>query len=195
MPDINLLNNESHYVNLLKDDSYEAYTVLYKFYMPKLYAFIYNMTRLKDFSEEVVQETFIKLWENRTTIKSDTSFKSYLFTIARNYMLDEFRRQINHPVFAEYINYSNHLNISENTTEHRLDFQDFRAELDKAKKKLTSRQAEIFHLNKETGEAVQSIALRLGITEQSVRNQLSTALSILRKKMKNFIPLFLFLFQ
>ena len=189
------MNNESCYVNQLREDSYEAYTVLYKFYMPKLYAFIYNMTRSKDFAEEVVQKTFIKLWENRTTINPDASFKSYLFTIARNHMLDEFRRQINHPVFAEYIEYSNWLPLSENTTEHQLDFREFLAELDKAKKKLTSRQAEIFHLNKETGQSIQSIALQLGITEQSVRNQLSIALGILRKEMKNFIPLFLFLFQ
>ncbi|GHV20337.1 DNA-directed RNA polymerase sigma-70 factor [Bacteroidia bacterium] len=190
----NILVNESDCVKRLKEGSPEAYTVLYEFYLPGLYAFIYSLTHLKVFSEEVVQETFVRLWENRTAIDLKTSFKSYLFTIARNYMLDEFRRQINHPVFTEYVEYSNQLQFSENMTEKQLDFDEFRMELDIAKQKLSSRQMEIFHLNKELGQSVQSISIQLGIAEQSVRNQLSTALNILRKEIKNFLALFIFLF-
>ena len=189
-----ILANESDFVKQLKEGSCEAYTVLYKFYLPSLYAFIYSVTYSKSFTEEVVQETFVRLWENRATIKLDASFKSYLFTIARNYMLDEFRRQINHPVFTEYIEYSNQLQLSENTIEKQMDFNEFRTEFDKAKQKLSTRQLEIFHLNKELGQSIQSIAIQLGIAEQSVRNQLSTALNILRKEMKNFMALFTFLF-
>ena len=195
MSDISkILTNESDFVKQLKEGSYEAYTVLYKFYLPYLYAFLYSVTRLKHFAEEVAQETFVRLWENRVAIKLDTSFKSYLFTIARNYMLNEFRRQINHPVFEEYCEYSNQLQLSENTTEKQLDFNEFRKELNKAKQKLSSRQLEIFHLNKELGQSIPAIALRLKIAEKSVRNQLSTALSVLRKEMKNFTTLFTFFF-
>jgi len=190
----NTLINESDFVKQLKKGSHEAYTILYKLYLPSLYAFIYSITHSKNFSEEVVQETFVRLWANRATIKLDVSFKSYLFTIARNYMVDEFRRQINHPVFTEYIEYSNQLQLSENTIEKQLDFNEFRAEFDKAKQKLSLRQLEIFHLHKELELPIQTIALQLGIAEQSVRNQLSTALSILRKEMKNFMMLFAFLF-
>ncbi|MDR3220190.1 MAG: sigma-70 family RNA polymerase sigma factor [Dysgonamonadaceae bacterium] len=189
-----ILVNESDYVKRLKEGSHEAYTVLYEYYLPDLYAFIYSTTYSKDFAEEVVQETFVRLWENRASIKLETSFKSYLFTIARNYMLDEFRRQINHPVFTEYIEYSNQLQLSENTTEKHLDFSEFCVEFNKAKKKLSARQLEIFYLNKELGQSIHSVAIQLEIAEQSVRNQLSTALSILRKEMKNFIALFTFLF-
>ena len=189
-----ILANESDFVKRLKEGSNEAFTVLYKFYLPSLYSFIFSMTHSKSFTEEIVQETFIKIWENRASIELGSSFKSYLFTIARNNMLDEFRRQINHPVFTEYIEYSNQLQLSENTTEKQLDFNEFLIELNKAKQKLSTRQLEIFHLYKELGQSAQSIALKLGITEQSVRNQLSTALNILRKEMKNFCMLFIFLF-
>lgn len=189
-----ILENEFNYIKQLKNGSHEAYTVLYNFYLPSLYAFIYSITLSKNAAEEVVQETFIKLWENKEKIKLEASFKSYLFTIARNHMLDEFRRQINHPVFTEYIEYSNLLQLSENTTEKQLDFREFCIELNNAKEKLSPRQLEIFHRNKELEEPVLSIARQLGITEQSVRNQLSTTLKILRKEIKNFITLFTFLF-
>jgi RNA polymerase sigma-70 factor (ECF subfamily) len=190
------LENELHYLKQLKEDSHEAYTALYNFYLPKLYAFIYNLTRSKQAAEDIVQETFVKLWMNRANINPDpeTSFKSYLFTIARNLMLDEFRRQINHPVFTEYIEYANQIQLSENTTENHIDFSEFCTQLNKAKKKLSSRQLEIFHLNKESGKDIEAIAAHLGISPKSVRNQLSTALSILRKEMKDFVALFVFLF-
>jgi RNA polymerase sigma-70 factor (ECF subfamily) len=188
------LKNESCFLKQLKEGSHEAYTVLYEFYLPDLYAFIYSLTHSKNFAEEVVQEAFVRLWENRKTIDLRTSFKSYLFTIARNYMLNEFRRQINHPVFETYSEYSNQLQLSENTIENQLDFSEFLKELDKAKQKLSLRQLEIFRLNKELGQSSHAIAQQLGITEKTVRNQLSTALNILRKEMKNFFTLFIFLF-
>ena len=193
--DKNILQNETDYIKGLKEGSHKAYSVLYQFYLPQLYAFIYNMTRSAYFAEEAVQETFVRLWKNRADINLETSFKSYLFTIARNLMLNEFRRQINHPVFPEYVEYSNQLHLSENETESYMDFNDFCAELNKAKQKLSSRQLEIFHLHKEKGYSVQYIAKHLNISEKSVRNQLSTATNILRKEMKRFVELFVFLFM
>ncbi|MDR2472730.1 MAG: sigma-70 family RNA polymerase sigma factor [Tannerella sp.] len=179
--------NETEYVRRLKEGSHEAYTVLYNFYLPKLHAFIYNLTASKDTAEEIVQETFVKLWINREKIDLDQSFKSYLYTIARNQLLNEFRRQMNHPVFADYIEYANQLQLSENTTETTLDFKEFIAALNKAKQKLSSRQRQIFYFNKELGQTVRDIAIKFNITEQSVRNQLSTAIGILRKEMKKHV--------
>jgi RNA polymerase sigma-70 factor (ECF subfamily) len=190
----NLSIDESCLIRQLKEGSHEAYTALYKFYLPELYAFIFSIAASKTFAEEVVQETFVRIWENRATIRVEASFKSYLFTIARNYLLNEFRRQINHPLLAEYVEYANQLQFSENTTERQVDFSEFCEELNRAKQKLSPRQLEIFHLNKELGRPVAAIALQLGIAEQSVRNQLSTTLSILRREMKHFLALFTFLF-
>jgi RNA polymerase sigma-70 factor (ECF subfamily) len=190
----NIEINEPDCVRQLKEGSHEAYTVLCNFYLPKLHAFIYNLTASKDTAEEIVQETFVRLWVNRENINPDAPFKSYLYTIARNQLLNEFRRQMNHPVFAEYIEYSNHLQLSENTIETTLDLQEFIAALNKAKQKLSSRQLQIFHLNKELGQPVHAIALQLNISEQSVRNQLSAAMGVLRTEMKNFVPFFTFLF-
>ncbi|MDR2563932.1 MAG: sigma-70 family RNA polymerase sigma factor [Prevotellaceae bacterium] len=186
--------NESDCIRQFKEGSREAYTVLYKFYLPKLHDFIYNLTASKDAAQEIVQETFVKLWIKRKNIDPERPLKSYLYTIARNQMLNEFRRQINRPVFAEYIEYANQLQLSENTAETTLDLKEFIAALNKAKQKLSSRQLQIFRLNKELGQSVHDIAQQLNITEQSVRNQLSAAIGLLRKEMKNFVPLFVFLF-
>ena len=83
---------------------------------------------------------------------------------------------------------------SENPTEQKIDLDEFNRRLEKAKKKLTPRQKEIFEMNKEYGLSIQEIAMQTAISEQSVRNQLSTAIQQLRKEMKEYLLLFILIF-
>jgi RNA polymerase sigma-70 factor (ECF subfamily) len=73
-----------------------------------------------------------------------------------------------------------------------MDFDAFSRQLEKAKTKLTARQKELFELNKEQGMPVAEIAQLLNITEQTIYNQLSSALKILRKEI-GAVHLILFL--
>lgn len=59
---------------------------------------------------------------------------------------------------------------------------------------MTPRQKEIFEMNKEYGLSIQEIAMQTAISEQSVRNQLSTAIQQLRKEMKEYLLLFILIF-
>lgn len=70
--------------------------------------------------------------------------------------------------------------------EEQLDFDRFLKELSKAKEKLTQRQRQIFEMNKEDNIPVSEIAAQFGITEQSVRNQLSAALKIIREELGDY---------
>lgn len=188
------MDKEKEHIIALQKGSYEAFTILYKLYLPRLYAFIFDLVRSRSMAEEIVQETFIRLWETHDKLDMELSFKSYLFTIARNRLLNELRKRINNSDFCEYLDYSDKISLSENTTEQSLDFDDFCRELARAKTKLTPRQAEIFDLQKEQGLSVKETAEKIGISEQGVRNQLSAALKILRNEMKDFSALFIFLF-
>lgn len=189
----NVKSEKEHIEGLIKG-SYKDFSYLYELYASQLFAFIFKLTRSKNQTEEIIQETFIKIWFHRSQINPEQSFKSYLFTIARNLVLNELRRQINHPVFSDYIEYCNMEELSENKTEQKLDFDEFNNRLQEGKRKLTPRQQEIFELNKEYGLSVQEIATRISISEQSVRNQLSAALQELKKEMKDYYFLFFLLF-
>lgn len=78
--------------------------------------------------------------------------------------------------------------------EKKLDFDLFVEELNRAKDKLTSRQREIFEMSKEEGLTSSEIASKLGISEQTVYNQLSTALRLLKKEIKGTLLFFFTLF-
>ncbi len=68
----------------IKDNSEAAFKVVYEEYFAKLTQFIFKMSRDEDLSEEIVQRTMIKVWEQRDRIILTTSLKSYLYKVSYN---------------------------------------------------------------------------------------------------------------
>ncbi|MEI7502093.1 MAG: sigma-70 family RNA polymerase sigma factor [Paludibacter sp.] len=188
------LNNEKYHVERLVNGSYKDYAVLYEHYWPKLFAFIYSLSHSRQLAEDIAQDTFLKIWTNHELIDDSLSFKSFIFTIARNKLLNDLRKQINNPLFSDYIELSDSLNLSENNVEAKIDFDEFIVNLNNAKQLLTPRQLEIFQLNKEQGLSVTEISMRFSITEQSVRNQLSKGIQLIKTKFKGYELIVLFMF-
>jgi len=71
-------------IALLQKGSIVAFEGLFEQYSQKLYRFSFSYLKSESESEDVVQEVFLKIWENRPSLKTGTSFQSYLFTIAFN---------------------------------------------------------------------------------------------------------------
>ena len=174
----------------LTEGSEFSFNALYNLWASRLYHFAFSYLKSDSAAKDVVQETFVKIWSNRTSINPDASFKAYLFTISYHYLLKELRRQLNHPQMEDYLDFKKDL-ISTDNVEAKYDFDLFLKELEVAKQKLTPRQREIFVLNKEYNLSVTEIASRLSITEQVVRNQLSAALKVLRNELSNYSYLFI----
>lgn len=120
----------------------------------------------------------------------DVDFGHRLFTMAKNQLLNEFRRQANSPLFLEDVVLNESGDGEETAIERKLSFEEFNHRLEIAKQKLTPRQRELFELNKEQGITITEIAAKAFISEQSVRNQLSQALHVLRKELGKYALLF-----
>ncbi|MDR3260219.1 MAG: sigma-70 family RNA polymerase sigma factor [Tannerella sp.] len=165
----------------LQKGSYKDFKVLYDAFAGKLAGFVFGLVKSESLTKDIVQETFIKIWINRKNIDVQQSFKAYLFKIAQNLIIDHFRKQMNDPVFENYLDYSDEI-VDTDEAEQKMDFDAFSRQLEMAKTKLTARQKELFELNKEQGMPIAEIAQLLNITEQTIYNQLSSALKILRKE-------------
>lgn len=188
--------DEKYLIQELKSGSAVAYKTLYEQWVSRLYGFVFRYTKSEAATDDIVQETFLRIWTNRSGLNPDSSFKSYLFTISWHFLLKELRRQLNTPSMEEYIEYQNNLSISGEYIINGIDFESFRTALMQAKQKLSPRQREIFELNKEQDISITDIATRLSISEQVVRNHLSAALKIIRAELQNHILLLtLFLFN
>lgn len=184
-----------HNIADLNAGSYEAFKCLYDRYYAKLYGFVYGVTRSRSMTEDVVQETFMKVWIHRGQIRPGTSFQSYLFKISRNRVVDLVRKRINHPLFEDYLEYCEQAAGPDapNPVESQVDFELFTERLQAAKAKLTDRQRQIFELSKEQGFSSAEIASMLAISEQTIYNQLSSIMHALRKSLAGALLVLLFL--
>ena len=179
--------DEKALVDEVRRGTYSSFSKLYSLWVSKLYRFVFALVKSEETAQDIVQETFVKIWTNRETLNPDSSFKAYLFTISYHIVLKELKRKIDHPLMEDYMKYCNNENMAAYShPEEQLDFDRFLKELSKAKEKLTQRQRQIFEMNKEDNIPVSEIAAQFGITEQSVRNQLSAALKIIREELGDY---------
>lgn len=184
------MSEEKQLLKKLTEGSELSFNRLYALWASRLYYFVYSYLKSESAAKDIVQETFIKVWTNRAGINPEMPFKAYLFTISYHLLLKELRRQLNHPQMENYLELRKESASSEDI-EAKYDFELFLKALKRAKEKLTARQKEIFVLNKEYAVPVQEIAVRLSISEQVVRNQLSMALKVLRHELANYSYLFI----
>ena len=152
-------------------------------YADLLYGFVLNLTKSPDDAEDILQETFLRIWQTKENLSLETSFKSYLYTIAHNLIIDSFRKKIDSVAFEVYIQSDAYQNYTENNTENEVYFDEFLDKLNEAKKKLSSRQLVIFELSREKGCSIKDIAEKRGISEKTVKNQLTLALKTLKSEL------------
>lgn len=175
---------DKKYIIGLQKGSYSDFNKLYDLYADRLYGFAYNLTHSSEMAEEIVQEVFLKIWQMREHLSPEYSFRSFLFTIAKNKFLNDLRNRLTLLSYDEYITQlDDETERGENSTESEFNFNELNEQVLQSKDKLSKRQKMIFEMSKEEGLSNQEIALKLGISEQSVRNQLSSALKVLREEL------------
>lgn len=177
-------------IKQLREGSYEAFDILYNVYADSLYGFALLHTKSVIQAEDIVQETFLKLWNMRYSLSEEGSFKSMLFTIAKNHVIDVFRQQINRADFEDYISFCEDENLSDTTSIDKIYYDDFVEKLAIAKQKLTPAQRNIFEWSREEGLSNAEIACKAGLSEQTVKNHLSSALKVLRAELLKYNFLF-----
>lgn len=183
--------DEKELILSVKSGSECSYKALYKLWVSRLYRFVYHYVKSETVTDDIVQETFLRIWNNRSKLDPECSFKSYLFTISYRLLLKEIHRQLNNPVMAEFIDYQSELATATDEAERKLEFDLFLVALEKAKKLLPPRQREIFEMNKELNIPILDIAKKLNIGEQVVRNQLSASLKLIRTEMSGYLKFLL----
>lgn len=96
--------NRNELLQSLKEGSFSAFEKLYNLYSGKLYNFIMRLSSGNQYmAEEVVQQTFIRIWEVREKIDPAENFISYLCTIARNMSMNMYQHQTVEYIYTEYL--------------------------------------------------------------------------------------------
>jgi RNA polymerase sigma-70 factor (family 1) len=181
--------DESHLVHNLSKGNLLAFNTLYKKYGERLYRFALAYLKSKEEAEELVQEVFTKIWEKRSDLKKELSFKSFLFTIAFNIIRKHFRTKA---YLSEYFK-SGISDDSDMQTSQKITYDSLYQYISELVNQLPRRRKEIFIKSRIEGHSVKEIADELNISHKTVENQLTDALKFIRTKLNSEnIPVLLF---
>jgi RNA polymerase sigma-70 factor (ECF subfamily) len=162
---------------LQKDDTI-AFEKLFRLYHKRVFAFALHLLPSSSQAEDIVQNVFMAVWNQRKTIQLTTSFVTYLFGITRHMVYDFIQRKIQQEAFVEY-------SLENNSeygfiTEEEVIFHELEEQLNKHIGELPERRREIFRLSRIDGLSYKEISEKLGISENTVDTQIRHALSYLR---------------
>jgi RNA polymerase sigma-70 factor (ECF subfamily) len=131
-------------------------------------------------AEEIVQDVFLKLWENRDKLRNETSFQSYLFTIAFNDIRKHFNKKARDERYrTEILEFLSDENPSIETNP---DFETLVIKLESLIDQMPDRRKEIFWKRKKEAKSVKDIAIELSISPKTVENQITEAMNYLKKE-------------
>ncbi|EOR96291.1 RNA polymerase ECF-type sigma factor [Arcticibacter svalbardensis MN12-7] len=181
--EVNLDDMEEKRLVLLKSGNISAFSEIYKTYVDQLYFFILKTAKSPNLTDDVVQDTFVKIWEYRSLIDPTKPFKPFLYTVARRHLLNVLKRASHESVIVEEI--KRHTIFSENVTDLQTEYSECRGLLDEAINQLAPRSREVFVRCKIDGFSYKEVAEELGISEGTVNSQIVKA----TKSIKRFFSL------
>jgi RNA polymerase sigma-70 factor (ECF subfamily) len=178
--------SDQEILSIAKADTGRAFEIAFDQYWSLLYTQAYRKTQSADLSKDLVQDVFIALWDNLEVLARQDSLLPYLYTILRNNVLKQFEKdsvRMKHAM-KRTVDYDDF----EITSHHLLLSKELQSIIVDEISKMPSRMKEIYGLKKEQNFSNKQIAEELGLSEQTVKNQLYTATIRLKERVKIYDP-------
>lgn len=170
---------ENELIELLRQGDQEALAALYYLHFKPLKYYAQRTTKSPFLAEDIVHDTFVKVWEKRTEIDPSKLFRAFLFTIAKRSILNMLKRaQHESSIMMEIRKYAKQ---EENTTELQLNYRESNGLMSEAINQLKGQSKEVFIKCKIDGLSYRQAAEELGITESTVNKHMNKALTSIRE--------------
>nr|WP_321228188.1 RNA polymerase sigma-70 factor [uncultured Psychroserpens sp.] len=158
----------------------KTFETVYKQYSKELRRFIFFKTQDLDKAEDILQETFIKLWDNCGKVNYD-SVKGYLYTIATNTFLNT----IKHDKVVRKHQDALVMHKNNESPEFIMLEKEFMDKLERTIDALPEKQKEVFLLSRIEKKKYKEIADQLDISVKAVEKRMHLALVVIREKIGN----------
>ena len=155
-----------------------AFSELYVRYKDKLYYFCLHLLKSKEEANDIVQEIFIRIWESRNFINPDLSFSSFLYTMARNRILNYFRdididEKVKEILATQKV-------TEEEAIDPKIIYTEYQVILQNAISQLPPQRRKIFNMSRIESMSHKEIAAELGISVNTVQEHISEALKFIK---------------
>ncbi|RPD39390.1 RNA polymerase sigma factor [Chitinophaga barathri] len=182
IPDIELLQR-------LKSDEPDAFRLLFDTYWERLYQVAYQKLRSEEDAKDIVQNSLIRIWQRKNTLDIKVSLEAYLTSVVRYEILSfiaasiktkEKQEQIARHVLPDFVQLVDSLQVKE-----------LHQHLDKLVQQLPEKMRRVYLLSRNDDLSISEISHSLQLSEQTVRNQLNTALARIKAGLVEFMLLLL----
>lgn len=155
-----------------------AFCKLYALYKERLIYFAIRFVKSKELAEDIFQDTFTVIWQNRSFLNPDMPFAPYVYTIIKNRLLNllhniEKDQKLKDHLLAGAVDFTNE-------TENSILTTDLSQLLDKALNLLTPQQRRVFEMSRTEMKSHKEIAEELNISVYTVQQHISASLKVIR---------------
>ncbi len=179
--EIDQLNfEESRLISLLNEDSEYAFQLIYDKHRNRIYQTAIKFLKSPIIAQDVVQDVFMKLWFERHKIEPSKPVEAWLYTVAKNNILNKLRKIANDWKAIDLLSHT--ILQSENNTHQKLTEGEFKQKLQSAVSKLPEQQKVVFILSRFEKLTYIQIGEKMGISPLTVKTHLSRALFAIKKQ-------------
>jgi RNA polymerase sigma-70 factor (ECF subfamily) len=179
--------SDAEWIARIRDGDRGAFEALVKHYADPLCGFVYNTIGDSDATQELVQDLFLWIWQNRLQWEIRGALTTYLYRSARNRAISYVRHERLERRWLEQAIRQAPPATDPRRAEHASEEQDLRSALARALESLPDRCRQVFLLSRAHGLSYADISQTLGISIKTVEIHMSRALSILRSQLDDWL--------
>jgi len=178
-------SEETSLVDAIKHGDKDAFARLYRRHFSELCDISFYLTRDKEVAKEMVQDTFLVIWEKREDWQPKGSIRSYLFRAVKNRSLDHLKHV---KVERGWQKMQQVETNGSHSGEESISQKELAAAIDKSVDELPEKCRIIFIMNRNQGFTYGEIAEIQGISQKTVETQIGRALKKLRESLAKYLP-------
>lgn len=186
-------NNGQEHLLGLTEGSEKAFRLIMDHWYLRLYNFANGYLDHAENTKEVLQDVFLKLWDNRQKLAEQTNLNAYLFTLTRNRCIDLIRRerlmlQFRTDKQDEYLRLTENFDALSDPILDDLIALELQAEINRAVSGLPEQCRKVFIMSRTNGLKNKEISVSLELSEKTVESHLTKALKTIKLALEQKFP-------
>ncbi|MDP2891062.1 MAG: RNA polymerase sigma-70 factor [Bacteroidota bacterium] len=187
------LKEGQEYLEALKLGSEIAFREIMNCWYKRLFNFANGYLNNQENTKEVLQDVFLKLWDNRHQLAENTVLNAYLFTLTRNRCIDLIRRerlviQFRNDKQEEYLRLSENFEALSDPILDNIFAREVQSEVNRVVTSLPEQCRKVFTLSRSNGLKNKEISAMLNLSEKTIESHLTKALKTIRRSLEQKFP-------
>lgn len=175
------INTDTDLVNRLRNSDNGALTELYNSYWKMMFVSSYNVLKNKELCEDVIQDVFMNIWNNREKLEIKISLKGYLYACTRYQVFNQVKKNKN-KIYVEFLDDLDK-RLQYETPETEIIHKELMLQINLIVETLPEKCQMVFKLSRKEYLSHKAIAEQLNISVKTVENHITKALQTIRFSM------------